>query len=545
MTVQLLSRDAEGRVVPSAVERMRGRLPREDAFVGWASSIAVTLLALFLRLWRLGEPHKLLFDETYYAKDAWSLVHFGYARDYVDNANDLILGGQTTGLWKSTPELIVHPEVGKWMIALGEMAFGMNPYGWRISAAVTGSLMVLVMCRLARRLTGSTMLGCLAGLLLCFDGLQLVLSRLALLDIFQAFWLLSAVAACVTDRDWVRTRLGRAADTERWRPGSYGPLLLVRPWLLVAGVCFGLSTGSKWGSAFPMVAFGLLVWLWAAGARRSLGVRRALPRSLLADAPIAFVHLIVVAFVVYVATWAGWLIHAHQYEKYLSDTQYTTYQGGHQWPTATEPQAHGLAGTWQALRSLYYYHRDVLTFHTHFLNDATHIYQSRPRAWPLVNRGVGADAQQIQPGDQGCATPVGTTCIRQVLLLPNPTLWWAGLIGLGYAVVGWVARRDWRYAVIVLGFLTTWVPWFRFDQRPIFLFYAINMLPFTILGLTMLAGRLLSGPVASLRRTVGTIVVGSVFVLVLLNFAWFWPIYTDGLLTKTEWIHRIWFSRWI
>ena len=31
--------------------------------------------------------------------------------------------------------MIVHPEVGKWLIALGEKAFGMDPFGWRIDAA--------------------------------------------------------------------------------------------------------------------------------------------------------------------------------------------------------------------------------------------------------------------------------------------------------------------------------------------------------------------------------------------------------------------------
>ena len=29
--------------------------------------------------------------------------------------------------------MIVHPEVGKWLIALGEKAFGMDPFGWRIA----------------------------------------------------------------------------------------------------------------------------------------------------------------------------------------------------------------------------------------------------------------------------------------------------------------------------------------------------------------------------------------------------------------------------
>ena len=98
-----LSRTATGRPVPLARVRARGRLRLEDPVVGWAASIAVTLLALFLRLWHLGTPHEFEFDETYYAKDAWSLLHFGYAKDYVNNANDKILDGTTTGVWKEHP----------------------------------------------------------------------------------------------------------------------------------------------------------------------------------------------------------------------------------------------------------------------------------------------------------------------------------------------------------------------------------------------------------------------------------------------------------
>jgi len=41
------------------------------------------------------------------------------------------------------------------------------------------------------------------------------------------------------------------------------------------------------------------------------------------------------------------------------------------------------------------------------------------------------------------------------------------------------------------------------------------------------------------------VVAGSYTVLALIAFAWFWPIWTDVLLTKAEWDARIWFQRWI
>jgi dolichyl-phosphate-mannose--protein O-mannosyl transferase len=562
-----LSRTADGQPVPSAAERTRSRLNLEDPFVGWVGAIAVTLLALFLRLWKLGTPHEFLFDETYYAKDAWSLLHFGYARDYLDGdkVNAAILSGDTTGQWKDTASMAVHPDVGKWLIAVGEKAFGMDPFGWRIAAAIVGSLMILVMCRLVRRLTGSTMLGLVGGLLLSFDGMQLVLSRIALLDIFVAFFMLLAVHCHVADRDWYRARLDRlTADSGGYVVNGTGPIraLVFRPWLIAAGVSWGLACGSKWEATYPLAAFGLLTFFWSAGARRSYGVRSALARSVLADGVPAFLSVVGVGVIVYTATWTGWLVHADKYEHDLSSTQYTKYSGqGHcdgtnyisdnptdrRWPTATEPDASGPAELVQSLRSLWYYHQDVYTFHTHFLNCATHIYASKPSGWLLLNRPVGVDADtKIQPGTQGCDAPKGSDCLRVITLLGTPALWWGGCLAVLAAAALWVGARDWRYGVAVVGTLSTWLPWLQYDDRPIFIFYAVTTIPFMVLAITLLMGRLLGASSAPTpRRTAGVIVSGAFFVLVLLNFAWFWPIYTDQLLTHKEWLDRIWFSRWI
>ena len=310
-----LSRTADGRTVPSARRRMTPLVRRLDRRTGWAATLAVTALAGLLRLWHLGEPHKFLFDETYYAKDAWSLLHHGYTTGYVAGADNKILTGKVEGIFEQAPTMIVHPEVGKWLIALGEGLFGMDPFGWRVAAAVVGTLSVLLMIRLVRRLTGSTLLGCTAGLLLTFDGLHFVMSRVALLDVFVSLFLLAAVAALVADRDWSRQRMARAVPID-WLAGprDWGPLrgLWFRPWRLLAGVMFGLAVATKWNALFPLAAFGLLVWAWDTGARRALGVRRAWLRSAIVDAAPAFVHLVVVAFVVYVASWTGWLAHARE-----------------------------------------------------------------------------------------------------------------------------------------------------------------------------------------------------------------------------------------
>ena len=305
--------------------------------------------------------------------------------------------------------------------------------------------------------------------------------------------------------------------------------------------------GSKWVALYPLAAFGLLAWLWSAGARRSFGLRWATIKAAPIDGAIAFVHLVVVGFLVYVATWTGWLLHAQEYEDHLSATQYTHYNGGQDWSTRDEPDAEGLGEVTQSLRSLAAYHRDVYHFHAHFLNDSDHIYSSKPSGWLLLNRPVGVAADvDIQPGTRGCDAAPGSDCLEQVLLLGTPVLWWGGCLALLFALVRWVGGRDWRFGVPVIGTAVTWLPWLLYDDRPIFSFYAILTLPFLVLAVTLTMGVLI-GPdrLPSRRRTTGVIVAGSFFVLVLINFAWFWPIWTNGMLTHTEWLGRIWFERWI
>ena len=371
-----------------------------------------------------------------------------------------------------------------------------------------------------------------------------MLSRLALLDIFLAFFVLCAVSCMVADRDWVRSRLAaRLPVGGRLAPNAWGPLLLWRPWRLATGVFWGLAIGTKWSALFPLAVFGLLMWAWDAGARRSFGVRRALLKSAVVDALPAVGYVVLLPLLIYLVSWTGWLLHAHAYEHTLSHTQYGPY-----WGSYIRTDAHGFfPELWQSLRSLWHYHHDVYGFHTGFLNQSTHPYQSDPWGWMLLNRPVGVDAQLgIQPGQQGCDAAAGSTCLRQVLLLGNPVVWWFSAAAAVWAPIAWIARRDWRYGLVTIGIAATWLPWFRYDDRPIFSYYGVVILPFLILGATLLLGEVLGRADASAnRRAVGAAVAGSVVVLAVVAFAWFWPIWTDQLITQREWVQRMWFRRWI
>ena len=70
-----------------------------------------------------------------------------------------------------------------------------NPFGWRVSAAVIGTLSVALIAEVGWLLFRSMTVATIAALLAAVDGLMLVESRLALLDIFQMFWILATLGA--------------------------------------------------------------------------------------------------------------------------------------------------------------------------------------------------------------------------------------------------------------------------------------------------------------------------------------------------------------
>lgn len=541
-----LSRDDTGRAYPDVEARFVPLIHGANRLTGWLAPIGVTLIALALRLWHLGQPNIVLFDETYYAKDAYSLWRYGYARDWsqTTDVNKLVAEGHLHGLISNQPTEIVHPDGGKWLIGLGEQIFGMNSFGWRVASAVIGALTILVLCRLVRRLTGSTLLGCVAGLLLTFDGLHFVMSRLALLDVFLGFWLVCGTACLVADRDWGRARLARRHPAQPVR--GFGPVrgLLLRPWRIGAGTCFGLACGTKWSGVYVLAVFAVLAWLWDINARRAIGVRMAWLRSALVDGIPAFFSLIVVALAAYLATWTSWLIH---YKVFV--TRFGTGNYGAPWGSYAAHPATGLvSNVVDAFKALWHFHVMVYDFHTgSYLAHSTHPYQSNPIGWLLMNRPVGIDAQTgLKPTYPGCDVSPGQTCLRQILALGNPVLWWAGAAALLLCLGWWVARRDWRFSIPVLGVATTWLPWFLFDDRPIFFFYAVVIIPFTVIGLTLALGKLLGGPGAGVRRRrVGVAVIVGLLALEVVAFAFFYPIWADSLIPTSSWQNRIWFTGWI
>ncbi|GAA4092799.1 dolichyl-phosphate-mannose--protein mannosyltransferase [Actinomadura miaoliensis] len=544
----------EPRRTPPLRDRLSPPVPG-SALLGWLGPLLVTAFAAFLRFDRLSVPKTVVFDETYYAKDALSLLKFGWEHSTVKDADKLLIKDPNAHIWAEGPSFVAHPPGGKWMIAIGEWLFGATPFGWRFMPALFGTLAVLVLCRVARRMTGSTLLGCAAGLLLALDGLQFVTSRAALLDVFVQFWIIAAFACLVNDRFRSRAELADRIDA-RGGPDAgspYGPFL-VHGWLIAAGVCLGMACATKWTGVFYVAAFGLMVLFWDFGARRAAGVPRPLDGTLLLTAVPAFVQLVVVAALTYLASWWGWIFRP----------------GG--WGRGEVAGSPPLR-PFEALPDLWRYHVEMWNFHNGL--DSKHPYQSWPWDWPILRRPVAFFYSEPKGGCGEAAR-----CSREILGIGTPALWWGGLIALVVAVGLWLVARDWRAGAILLGYTAGWLSWFpnAFADRTMFLFYTTPMIPFMVLAVVLTLGVLIGpqptraaaltrlprlygtaaaapaetaakigGVLARMetRRMVGAAIAGAFILVVLANFAYFYPVLAAKVISYDEWHARIWFKDWI
>ncbi|OHV34598.1 glycosyl transferase [Parafrankia colletiae] len=510
-----------------ADEALRNRLcppMPTDRMLGWAAALAVTVVAGLLRFWQLTEPKGIYFDEVYYTKDAWGLMTAGYEVD----SNTC-----------SGPAFVVHPPLGKWFIAASEKVFGYidcagvphgSPeLGWRFASAFFGTLAVLVLTRLARRMFRSTLLGCVAGLLLALDGLAFVQSRIGILDIFLMTGLVLALACLVLDRDHGRARLAarlaadgaapddRAAPDER--AARYGPRLGWRPWRIAAGLCLGASMGVKWSALYTLVGLAALALAWDIGARRTAGAAMPGRGALRRDAPAWVGCYVLLPIVTFLATWTGW---------FATDGGWRRHEHGD-----------GFVAAW---RGWWSYQQAILNFHEHL--SSPHVAQSMPMSWLVMGRPVAYDYEPVPFGQQGCRAAEG--CAREVLALGNPAVWWVGSAALAAMIALWVSRRDWRAALVLVGFGSSFLPWLAFPDRTMFFFYALPLLPFLILGITMSAGLVLGPRTASdTRRLAGAVVVGSYLIVAILLFAYFYPLLAWQVIPLNDWRDRMWFPSWI
>ena len=417
--------------------------------------ILIALVSLGLRLINLATPKGFVFDEVY----------------YVDGARDFLkYGVEVTG---NKPEFIVHPPVGKWLIAAGIKLFGDSEFGWRFATAIIGTLLILLFARLVHVLFYSPLLTAIAALLMACDGLALVHSRTALLDLFLTFFVLLAIYFWHRERHWL------------------------------AAIAIGLAMGTKWSAIYFLAAFVFISMYRIFMLLPSL--------NMLKQIFIKFLQYGLLPVAVYGSTWTGW------------------FMSNRGWDRNWSPNV---------IKSWLHYHSEMLNFHTGLTQK--HSYQANPWSWMIMGRPTSF----FYDSPKGCGS---NSCSQEVVALGTPLLWWAGTIACALVLGFWIrslvrGTSETALNLVVLGLTAGYLPWFFFQQRTVFTFYAIIIEPFMLLAIIYCMKLLLN---SYLKPRVSQGLVFVFVAIVIANFIYFLPLFTGGIITYDAWFHRMWLPSWI
>lgn len=291
--------------------------------------LALILLFCFgIRLYRLEIPESYYFDEVYFAF----------------TAQEMAKGNRAA--WESTheaPEDLAyewtHPPLGKEITALGILIFGDNTFGWRFFQSVFGALGALFIYFLGKELFNSKSAGIIASLLYSFESFVFVLSRITMVDIFIAEFLILASLFIVK---YARTRRS-----------SY---------LMLAGFFCGAGMSVKWSGVYITEFLGgvALFLMYYFEVYTTAARDKDFIASLLKIIPRMALAFIVIPLLVYVASYTPYFYHGNSFQDFLN------LQG-----------------------NMYGYHGGVT---------ADHPYQSPWWKWPLMLRAVYLHYEDLGEG---------------------------------------------------------------------------------------------------------------------------------------------------
>ena len=279
----------------------------------------------------------------------------------------------TVGMTEEEIKRMAHPPLGKDLIALGVLVFGMTPFGWRITGTLVGALMLPVMYMFGKRLFSSRSYGVAAAFLMMFDFMHFTQTRVATVDTF--------VTIFITLMYYYMFVYYSRTGYEAGYKASLRPLLL-------CGLFFGLGCATKWNAVYG--APGLLLIFLMAKFREYRDYRKALAEG----AKQAWVGEYVSG---YLFGTIGWclvffiLIPAAVYV--VSYIPFFLVPG----------PGHGLSDLPALQSHMYNYHKTLV---------ATHPFQSRWWEWPLMLKPVWFYVSS--------ALPAGRT--STIVALGNPAI---------------------------------------------------------------------------------------------------------------------------
>lgn len=403
------------------------------------------------------------FDEIYHARTAYEFLHG--MRSYENT----------------------HPPLGKLLISLGIMLFGMNPFGWRIIGTLFGIAMLPILYLFAKRLTGDTPASALACFIFAFDFMHFTQTRIATIDVYIVFFILCMYYF-----------LYRFLSTDF----ASAPLKQLLIPLGLCGLCMGLGVSCKWTGVYAGLGMGLLFFLHLGLLIRKSTKGQPLKKlwgTALGNRVIKVICCCVIFFIV-----VPLLIYLFSYLPFR------------------DSEGNGLLA--RAIKN----QTDMFSYHSKL--KATHYFASPFYEWPLI----------IRPIWYYYGTVSGT--LREsISAFGNPLVWWMGLPALGLMIYLLLFRKDRRAGFLIVGYFSQYLPWF-FVTRLTFIYHYFPSVVFLVLMISYGMRNLKES--LPKKAYVPIIVIYALFVFAL--FLMFYPV-LSGQAVEISYLKNqlTWFDKWI
>jgi dolichyl-phosphate-mannose--protein O-mannosyl transferase len=430
---------------------------------------------------QLQPPNGQVFDEIYFPVDAWkdvkgieqcrsttAVCDFNYFDPEPPLSKEIIGAGMWAYGWYRA----------HFQGAPGDyIDLGFNTFGWRLAACLFGTLCIPMMYLLARRMWSNRLFAIAAATLVCFDGMFFVQSRIGMIDIFPIFFILSAYLLFfvhIQSRSFNRSMLS----------------------LVALGTVLGIGISAKW---IVLAAWATIVFFLVARAGlHALRIEWGPP--VFASSPffwprylsIGILALVVIPVGIYVLSW---------------------------YPFFARGQFHDLL-------DLIAYQLDSYTYHAHRIVGVTHPYGSPAWSWPFLARPVLYYAEY----NLGTDHFTGQSLWALMTNLGNPWIWWTSLPCVAALPYFIVRHRSFMAAVILVGFITQYAPWFPIT-RVLFLYHMFGGLIFMVLALAFVLTFLAS----KLPRPSGEALVAFHLAVAVFFFGYFYPVWTAVPISTSAW----------
>ena len=327
------------------------------------------------------------------------------------------------------PYEVSHPPLGKEILLLGIVLFGMTPLGWRCMGALFGVAMLPLMWDLLRRMFRDDRVALCGTALLAFDFMHLTQTRIATIDSFATLFIL--LMYLFLYRYFAEGKLRHLA---------------------ACGIAFGVGAATKWTCLYAGAGLGMLWalhWVFSGVRAHRAGDGRRYARRLLGNIGFCLVFFVLVPGMIY----------------YASYYPYGAARGLH---------GPGMYFTREYAAIVLENQRFMFTYHAGLV--ATHPYSSRWWQWLLDLRPI---LYYLSYGD-GTVSTIGA--------FVNPLLCWGGLLALPVLVYHTVKRE--RTALFLLvGYLAQVLPWV-FISRLTFEYHYFAATLFLVLALGYVFDRL-------------------------------------------------------